>query len=608
MVRLQPQPLKVLVVLVERAGELVTREELKQALWGEATYVDFERGLNFCISQVRAALGDSADAPVYIQTLPRRGYRFVAPVRHVRGSQVQVQGSQVQVQGSDPGQTPSMGRLRVAGPTAAGIAFLAFLAAGAAFLASRTTPPPPTTAPGRTTIAVLPLDDLTGDPPPSWFADGLTEELIAQLGRVSPDRLAVIARTSALTYRDSNKSIAQIGRELAVSHLLEGSVRREGERLRITLQLVAAADQTPIWSETFDRTARGTLTLQSEVATQVARALALELLPASWTSEAWTATRVPEARDAYLRGRYFWNRGLPADFRAALDEFGEAARLDPSFAAARAAQAETYHRLAMFGQMRPAEAYARAADAAHDAVRLDPNLAEAQAAEGVVRLWADWNPAAAAASFERAVSLNPSDAAAHHDYAWALAALERFDEAVSHITRAREIDPLSPRASSDIGWLHLHIRRPTDAVRACRQTLALDPDSVEAQQCLERAHLQRGEITEALAAARAAATHARRAVPAALDQDGPPESRLTSLWRERLDRIRDVAAERYVSPYTIAMHHAMVGEDDAALALLEQAYESRVGMTVLLPTDPVFERLSTNPRFRALVGRIRAAR
>ena len=585
-------------MLVERAGELVTREELKKALWGEETYVDFERGLNFCISQVRTALGDSADAPVYIQTLPRRGYRFVAPVLQVRGSEVQ---------GADPGQTPSTGRLRVAGQTAAGIAFLTLLAAGAAFLASRTTPPA-ATPPGRTTIAVLPLDDLTGDQPPSWFADGLTEELIAQLGRVSPDRLGVIARTSALTYRGSNKSIAEIGRELGVSHLLEGSVRREGERLRITLQLVAAADQTPIWSETFDRTARGTLTLQSEVATQVARALALELLPASGTGDAWMATRVPEARDAYLRGRYFWNRGRPADFRAALDQFGEAARLDPSFAAAHAAQAETYHRLAMFGQIGPAEAYARAADAAQEAVRLDPDLAEAQAAAGVVQLWADWNPAAAAASFERAVALNPSDAAAHHDYAWALAALERFDDAVAHITRAREIDPLSPRASSDIGWLQLHIRRPADAVRACRQTLALDPESVEAQQCLERAHLQRGEITEALAAARAAAAHARREVPAALEGGGPPEARLMALWRERLDRIREVESERYVSPYTIAMHHVMVGEDDAALERLEKAYESRVGMTVLLPTDPVFERLRPHPRFRALVGRIRAAR
>jgi TolB-like protein/DNA-binding winged helix-turn-helix (wHTH) protein len=636
-VRLQPQPFRVLALLVSRPGELVTREELKKALWGEETYVDFERGLNFCINQARTALGDSADAPRYIQTLPRRGYRFIAPVRSesvqsafrvssestpndvqsaVRVSSEstpnRVQSAVRDGSESTPNRVQSavrvssestLNRVRVV----AGAAVLAMLA-GTAFFAFRYTPPPPAATPGRTTIAVLPLDDLTGDESPSWFADGLTEELIAQLGRVSPDRLGVIARTSALTYRGSNKSVAEIGRELGVSHLLEGSVRREGERLRITLQLVSVANQTPVWSDTFDRTAHGTLTLQSEVAALVARALTLELLPAAWTGEAWAATRVPEARDAYLRGRHYWNRGLPGDFRQALDQFEDAARLDPAFAAARAAQADALHRLAMFGQMPPADAYARAAVAARDAVRIDPNLAEAQAAAGLVQLWGEWNPAAAAASFERALALNPSDAAAHHDYAWALVALGRFDDAAAHITRARELDPVSPRASSDIGWLHLHIRRPGDALRACRQTLALDPDSVEAQQCLERAHLQRGEITEALSAARTAAAHARREVPAALDEPGTPESRLRSLWRERLERIRAVEGERYVSPYTIAMHHAILGEDEAALDRLEAAYEARVGMMVLLPTDPVFERLHASPRFEALAERIRTRR
>ena len=604
-VTLQPQPFKVLAALVARAGELVTREELQQALWGRDTYVDFERGLNFCVSQVRAALGDAADAPVYIQTLPRRGYRFLAPVTpdSNRGQTPS---------GSNRGQTPLQGRLGARGRTgtawhavAAGVGLLAILAAGAAFLARRATTPP--AAPARTTIAVLPLDDLSGDQS-SWFADGLTEELIAQLGRVSPERLTVIARTSALTYRGSLKSVPEIARELGASHLLEGSVRRDGDRLRITLQLVAAASQTPVWSETFDRTLHGALTLQTEVSARVASALALELLDAPRAGRAAAATRSPDARDAYLRGRYLWNRGRPGDFRAALEQFNEAVRLDPGFAAALAAQADTYHRLAMFGHMMPADAYPPAARAAGDAVRLDPDLADAHTALGMVQLWAEWNPAAAAASLERAIALNPSDAAAHHDLAWAFAALGRFDDAAHHITRARELDPVSPRASSDSGWLYLHIRRPADAVRACRQTLVLEPESVEAQQCLERAHLQRGEITEALAAARAAARHARRGVPAALDDPGPPETRLRLLWRARLDAIRTAADGRSVGPYTIAMHHAVLGEADEALARLEQAHASKSGMIVLLPTDPLFEPLRADPRFVALLGRIRAGR
>jgi TolB-like protein len=487
---------------------------------------------------------------------------------------------------------------------AASVAFLAMVVAGATFLASRgTTPAAPT--PARTMIAVLPLEDLTGDPPPPWFADGLTDELIAQIGRVSPQRLGVIARTSAMTYRGSGKSIGEIGGELGVSHVVEGSLRREGTRLRVTMQLVSVGDQAPIWSESYDRSVHGALTIQSEIAAQVVRALALELLPAPWATPTWTGTHTPEARDALLRGKYFLNRGSPADLRSALTHFDEAIRRDRSFAAAHAARADAYHMLAMFGQMPPIEAYSLARAAAADAVRLDPNLADAHAAMGLVQLWADWKPAAAAASLERALALNPSDAAAHHDYAWALVGLDRFDDAARHIVRARELDPVSPRASNDIGWLYLQIRQPSEALRACRQTLALDPDSIEAQQCLERAHLQRGEMTEALAAARAAASRGQGEVPAVLDEDGPPRERLMRLWQLRLDRLRTLSAERYISPYTMAMHHAVLGDDEQAFAQLERAYDDRSPVMVLLPTDPLFERLRGDPRFARLVENVR---
>ena len=612
-VKLQPQPFKVLALLVERAGELVLREELKKALWGEETYVDFERGLNFCINQVRAALGDSAESPQFIQTVPRRGYRFIAGVSSGsdRG-QIRVRSGSEQGQigvgpGSDPGASTSTGRLKVGWQfLLTGVAFLAILVAGATFLARRAAPPAATPA-ARTMIAVLPLDDLTGDPPPSWFADGLTEELIAQLGRVSPQRLGVIARTSAMVYRGSNKTVAEIGRELGVSHVLEGSIRREGNRLRVTVQLVAARDQSPVWSDTYDRSVHGALTIQSEVAAQVTRALAVELLAAPWTTPTWTATHTPGARDAYLRAKYFLNRGMPSDIRTALEQLEEATRLDPKFAAAHAAQAEAYHWLAMSGQMPAGAAYARAAQAAREALRLDADLADAHAASGIVQLWSAWNPAAAAVSFERAVALNPSDAGAHHDLAWSLVALERFDEAIAHITRARELDPLSPRASNDIGWLYLQLRQPSEAARACRHALGIDPDSVEAQQCLERAHLQRGELTEALTAARAAAERGRGPVPAVLQETGPPEARMRSLWRWRLDRLQALARDRYVSPYTIAMHHIVLGEDDQALRQLEQAYAARSPAMVLLPTDPLFERLRSNPRYTQLVEQIRSA-
>jgi TolB-like protein/DNA-binding winged helix-turn-helix (wHTH) protein len=600
-VKLQPQPFRVLALLVGHAGELVTREELKKALWGEDTYVDFERGLNFCINQVRAALGDSADSPAFIQTLPRRGYRFVAGV--TSASRSQSTPNQIGA-GSESIASESTTRLKDLGRTAALVAFLAMLIAGAAFLARRATPAA-TTAPGRIMIAVLPLEDLTGDPPPSWFADGLTDELITQVGRVSPNRLGVIARTSAMTYRGSGKNIAEIGRELGVSHVLEGSVRREGSRLRVTVQLVGAADQTRVWSETYDRSVHGALTIQSDIAAQVTRALALELLPAPWATPTWTGTHNPEARDALLRGKYFLNRATSPDLRTALTYFEEAARRDPSFAAAHAAQADALHLLAMFGAVRPADAYARAKIAAADAVRLDANLADGHAAMGLVQLWGDWNPAAAAESFKRALAINPSDAPAHHDYAWTLVALERFDEAAAHITRSHDLNPVSPRASNDIGWLYLQIRQPSEAMRACRRTLAIDPGSVEAQQCLERAHLQRGEFTEALAAARAAAAQTATPLPASLEESSTPQDQLLALWRWRLERLQSIAAQRYVNPYTIAMHHAVLGNDESALAALEQAYRDRAAVMVLLHIDPVFERLRGDQRFKQLVDSIR---
>lgn len=594
-IKLPPQPFTVLALLVERAGELVLRDDLKRALWGEETYVDFERGLNFCINQVRHALGDSSDTPRFIETVPRRGYRFIAPVERptIRPEPLEA----ADARGSDRDQISS-GRATLA----AGVGFLALLVTGAVYLARPGTPPASDNA--RLMIAVLPFDDFTGDPTRPYFVDGLTEELIAQLGRVSPARIGVIARTSAMTYRGSSKSIAQIGGELGVSHVLEGSVRREGDRLRIATQLVDVSDQAQVWSETYDRTVHGALTLQSEVAVQVSRALAIELLPAPFAQRSWTDTRSPEARDAYVRGKYYQARMQPGDMPAALREFQDAVRLDPSFAAAHAAQADTYHLLAMFGQVPPAQAYPQAAVAAREAARLDPDLADAHAAMGIVQLWGEWNAPAAVRSFERAVALNPSDAAAHHDFAWALVALRRFGEAVRHMTRARELDPLSPRASNDVGWLYLQIRQPGEAARACRHTLAIDPDSLEAQSCLERAHLQRGQYAEALSAARTMHQRMQGTVPAAFQAQGSPADRMRALWRWRLDRLQAAAADRFINPYTIATHHILLGEDELALERLEEAFAARVGAMVLLHTDPLFDPLRAKPAFARILQRI----
>lgn len=597
LVKLPPQPGRVLALLVARAGQVVLREELRTHIWGNETFVDFERGLNFCILQVRTALGDSSENPRFVQTVPRKGYRFIAPVT---ADPVAVPVDAVQGGSTRPASAVSS-RGRLPRYVALGIAVLAIVTPLAWLIAARGAPSD-AGIPTRVRVAVLPFVNLTGDPEAEYIVDGVTDEIIAQLGRVSPERLAVIARTSVMRYRDTQKSVAEIGRELDVRYILEGSVRREAGRLRVATELVSAGDQAQVWSDVFERLAGDSMDLQTDVASRVARALALELVPASQTSALARSTRSADAWDAYLRGRYFLAQGRADAVRQALDQFDAAVRLDAQFAAAWAQLAEARHVLVMIGAVPPNDAYPGAADAARQALALDPTHADSHVANGVVQLWYNWQPAAAARAFERAITLNPSHAAAHHDYAWALVALERFDEAVAQITMARDLDPLSARANADIGWLHLHLRQPTEAVRACRHTLAIQPESAEAQACLERAYLQRGLHDQALRAALASTPEGEDVVAATAASAG---DRVAAIWRWRLQRLQTAAKARWVSAYQLAVHHAFVGELEAAMDALERAYAERAGVLVFLKSDPAVDRLRSMARFQSLQEKVR---
>ena len=313
----------------------------------------------------------------------------------------------------------------------------------------------------RLRVAVLPIVNGTGDNAADYVADGLTDEIIAGLGAISPARLGVIARTSVNTYRDTTKTVAEIGRELNVDYVLEGSMRRDGDRLRVSAELVTVTDQTQVWADSFERPAGDTMSLQTDMAVRVARALALQLVP-DVQSRSADRQRVPaDAWDAYLQGRHWKNRGGAAAGEQALQRFEDAVRIDPTFAAAWAEIADTRHFLVMIGALSPRQAYPRAREAADRALALNASLATAHVARGAIALFYDWSPPHAEQSLTRALSLNPSDADAHHDYAWTLVALGRFDEAVTHMSTARDLDPLSVRANADIGWLHLHLRQPT---------------------------------------------------------------------------------------------------------------------------------------------------
>lgn len=620
-VKLQPQPLRVLVLLALNAGELVTREEIQQAIWEGVTFVDFEHGLNFCIKQIRAALGDNAQAPRFIETLPRRGYRFIAEVNQNSKETAQIVATSA-LSDSTTSHTLEAGvsieeqplaRLprpdarsgaisRVA--RAAALAIVLLLIVGgynALRLLNKSTVPNA----GKVMLGVMPFENLSGDPEQEYFSDGMTEELIAQLGSLRPERLGVIARTSAMTYKRGNRDIGQIGNELKVDYVLEGSVRREGDLVRITAQLIQVSDQTHLWSESYDRSTQNTLAVQTDVARNIARTLALKLLPGERSSTTADASIPADAYDAFLKGRYLWNKGRSDDLEKSIGFYNQALELAPDYAPALAGLADSYILLGMYYTIPPIDAYSKAKAAATRALELDDELAEAHTALGTILFRFDWNWSAAEVEFKRAIELNPSYGRAHHDYAWLLVALERFDEAVNEIKRAQELDPLSPLANSDVGWVYLRARRYDDAITQIERTLEIEPEFASAQACLERAYRLKGMNKEAVDSARKSMIRSG-ATPrdlAALDK-GDSKDAMRSVLQWRLKKAEESARNSRISPYRFAAQHAELGEVDSAFEWLERAFNERDSELVSLKVDPAFDSVRSDSRYASLLHRI----
>ena len=599
-VKLQPQPLKVLALLVANAGRLVTREEIQRAVWDGETFVDFEHGLNFCIKQIRTALGDNAQAPLYIETLPRRGYRFIAPIDTSKQSEVENHSAEA---------SPQIANLEAAPKREAtnwrtlALVLIPLIIIGAYFVwqrfAASTVP-----AKAKVMLAVMPFENLSSDPEQDYFSDGMTEEMIAQLGSLQPAKLGVIARTSAMTYKRGAKDIRQIASELNVDYVLEGSVRREGDLVRITAQLIQTSDQTHLWSESYERNSQNTLAVQSEVARSIARALALELLPVEQT-ETGAGAISTEAHDAYLKGRYLWNKGRADYIEKSISQYEQAIEIAPDYALAHAGLSDSYIMLGMYYRLSPVEAYAKAEATAARALELDDTLAEAHTSLGTIRFRFDWDWPEAEREFKRALELNPSYSRAHHDYAWFLVAMERFDEAIAEIKRAQELDPLSPLANSDVGWVYLRARRYDDAIKQIQRTLELEPNFGSAQACLERAYRMKGMYKEALDLALKEMSHrgARNEELAALDRKDVIAG-LKNVERLRLKERTETAKSRNISPYSIAALYAELDEKDAAFEWLERAFQERDSDIASLKVDPAFDSLHSDARFFNLLRRI----
>ncbi len=603
-VQVERKVMEVLVHLAGRRGEVVSKEELVGAVW-EGRFVSDDVVWR-SIRELRRALGDGATR---IETIPRRGYRLLEPSPPVPLSQPH---------SHPPGEGAPPPADRLVPRRFLGIALLLGFALIAAIVLLGVrrleTASPAAERPQRVRLAVLPFANLSGDPSQDWFGDGLTEELISRLGGLAPDRLGVIGRTSVMSFKGKDAGLGEIARALDADYLLEGSVRRDGEMVRVAIRLIQASDQSTLWSDTQDLDARGVLRLQSRVAERVAGALTPELLPGrilpSNRSGKRSAT-TPAAHDAVLRGRYFLNRGMPDDLRRSAEAFRQALALDPRSAAAWAGLADALHLLVLFGAVPPREGVPPAEEAARKALALDDMLADTHATLGTIRFRYHWDWSGAEAEMRRALELNPSSAAAHHDLAWLLLAARRFDGALVEIRAAQELEPLSVRANADVGWVYYRARRYGEAIRQMERTLEMEPRFLSARHCLERALVHAGRPEEALRHALAGARQ-EGLDPATLNQTGsvdpvdPIDSRsaLRRLTKRRLEHLIGRGSTSYVSPYALAALYAELGDQDEALAALTRALEARDPMLVSVDVDPAFDSIRADRRFQEIVARV----
>jgi TolB-like protein/DNA-binding winged helix-turn-helix (wHTH) protein/Tfp pilus assembly protein PilF len=590
-VRLRGRPFDILVLLLETPGEVVTREQLKQRLWAEDTFVDFDHGLNAAMNRLRSALGDSADSPRYIQTLPRRGYRFLAPVHRVERpvaepAPTRHQHSATAAAASPreeavvaPAQHPPVGLQRWR--WAAAVAVVAVLVAAGVFTVRGRGNRVPSRRP---MLAVLPFANISGDADQDYLSAGFTDELIAQLGALNPEKLGVIARTTVISYRGSGRSVADIGRELGIAYALEGSVRRSGPRIRIAAQLIDVATQTQLWAETYDREIGDVLLTERDVAMRVAESLAMSVLRTT------VVPRLPSAAayDAVLRGRYLRLQGTEASLARAREYFEQAIALDPNLAPAYAGLADVYHVLGAPGWEfdKPSVLLARARDAAERAIALDPALPDGYAVRGMIRLWLQWDPEAAGQDLGRALALNASFAQAHQYLSTVYTVQRRFDDAVEEARRSAALDPLSAVAGTTLGYRLYYAGRFEEAAREFTRALELSPEFASAWLGLAQTRRELGLAAAALEAVTKAEQFAggRDYIEAHL---GYAEASAGDVKRatERLRALRTRASTRYVSPYHLALLAAGLGDGDMVKAEIAQAVADRSGWLMFVPLE-----------------------
>ncbi len=605
-VRLRGQPFCILAMLLERPGEVVTRDEMQKKLWPADTFVDFEHSLNSAIKKLRAVLGDSPDNSRYIETIPRVGYRFIAPVQELSPTGLSIPEVPASSTESQTQAAPRVSHRRWP-RVVAGVLALTVLAVVATF-AWRRAYPQPRLAGEKVFLAVLPFSNLTGDPGQEYFSDGLTEEMIAQLGQADPDRMSVIARTSVMHYKGGSEPLSQIGGELGVQYVLEGSVRKDSSRVRITAQLVRVRDQTPVWSREYDRELAGLLTVQHEVAQQVAEEMRTTMgeRPKPRAASVRRPAGSPgsyAAYDLYLQGRYFWNKRTEEGFQRAADYFQQAIERDPSYAPAYAGLADTLGLTSTYYLGLPNELMPKGRTAALKALQLDDTLAEAHTSLALIAESYDYDWQTAGKEFQRAIQLDPGYATAHQWYAEYLSWLGRFDEALAESEKARQLDPLSMIIAADHANILYYARQYDRALAQSRAVLNMDPNAPRAAAVLISSYVQQQKFAEAQEfIEQHKETLGSRWLPVS-------EAFVYGYWghaaeaQKALTRVEQSVWKHEERIPALLQAYSAVGRRDQTIALLQEAVVDHSNAVTSIKVDPMYDPLRSDPRFQDVLRR-----
>lgn len=601
--------MELLILLVERQGDLVTREEIAKRLWGEDVFVDVDHSINVAVRKIRVVLRDDPDKPRFVETIVGKGYRFAAPVTSKNGDHTLPPETMVRARTEIPLSSHESAAPVKTGITSrtlavlcGGVATLIFIAGLWVLRRAKNTivsQPPPIRS-----IAVLPLKNLSGDSTQEYLADGLTEDLIGRLAVVPG--LRVISRTSSMHFKDAQLSVPEIAKALQVDAIVEGSVIREGNQIRVHAQLIRAASDEHIWAGEYEREYRSVLTLEEEVAGNIAGRIQANLAPLVRTKSAHLRAVDPGAYEDYLKGRYYFNLRTVDALNKSVEYFQRAIGKDPSYALAYSGAADTYALLGFRGRLPSKDVLARAKTAALKAIELDESLADPHASLAFVVETHEWDWARAEREYKRALELNPDDARAHHWYAGYLTYVGRINDGIAEEMRARELDPLSLPINNALSGRFLAAGRYDEALQQVQKTLELDSHFPQAHQTLGWVYLNTGNHDSAI-----------REFRNALQLSGPDDSDLMldlgfacavkgerNEARQILAKLKVLHQKGLAASGSIGILYGALGESDEAFAWLQQAYAERDPELTYIKIGRRFEPLRHDPRYQELVRRV----